>query len=63
MGVVLDRRLIEARRLLRFTIRPVEDIAFSIGFKDPAYFSRFFRLHVGRSPSGWRTNGMIKGDS
>lgn len=53
--VVLDRRLIEAKRLLKFTIRPVEDIAFSIGFKDPAYFSRFFRRHVGQSPSGWRS--------
>ena len=56
--VVLERRLIEAKRLLRFTIRPVEDIAFSIGFKDPAYFSRFFRAHVGQSPSSWRAQGL-----
>lgn len=61
--IVLDRRLVEAKRLLKFTIRPVEDIAFSIGFKDPAYFSRFFRLKVGRSPTLWRANGMNKGDS
>ncbi|WP_376703063.1 helix-turn-helix domain-containing protein [Mesorhizobium sp. ISC25] len=61
--IVLDRRLIEAKRLLKFTIRPVEDIAFAIGFKDPAYFSRFFRLHVGQSPTRWRANGMNKGDS
>jgi AraC family transcriptional activator of pobA len=56
--VVLDRRLIEAKRLLKFTIRPVEDIAFSIGFKDPAYFSRFFRTHVGQPPSKWRSTGL-----
>ena len=56
--VVLDRRLIEAKRLLKFTIRPVEDIAFSIGFKDPAYFSRFFRTHVGQSPTAWRAKGL-----
>jgi AraC family transcriptional activator of pobA len=56
--VVLDRRLIEAKRLLKFTIRPVEDIAFSIGFKDPAYFSRFFRLQVGESPTRWRAKGL-----
>lgn len=61
--IVLDRRLVEAKRLLKFTIRPVEDIAFSIGFKDPAYFSRFFRLHVGQAPSNWRANGMNKNDS
>ena len=56
--VVLDRRLIEAKRLLKFTIRSVEDIAFSIGFKDPAYFSRFFRTRVGQAPSTWRTMGL-----
>lgn len=56
--IVLDRRLIEAKRLLKFTIRPVEDIAFAIGFKDPAYFSRFFRLHVGQSPTQWRATGL-----
>ena len=61
--IVLDRRIIEAKRLLKFTIRPVEDIAFSIGFKDPAYFSRFFRLHAGQSPTIWRANGMNKLDS
>jgi len=42
--VVLERRLLEAKRLLTlFTIRPVEDIAFETGFGDPAYSSRFFR--------------------
>lgn len=58
--LVLDRRLIEAKRLLKFTIRPVEDIAFAIGFKDPAYFSRFFRVHVGQSPSNWRSRGLTR---
>jgi AraC family transcriptional regulator, transcriptional activator of pobA len=56
--IVLDRRLVEAKRLLKFTIRPVEDIAFSIGFRDPAYFSRFFRQRVGQSPSHWRMTGL-----
>ncbi|MBA8908132.1 helix-turn-helix domain-containing protein [Aminobacter ciceronei] len=52
--VVLERRLLEAKRLLMFTIRPVEDIAFETGFGDPAYFSRFFRRRCGEAPSTWR---------
>lgn len=51
---VNERRLVEAKRLLAFTIRSVEDIAFETGFNDPAYFSRFFRKATGLSPAAWR---------
>jgi AraC family transcriptional activator of pobA len=57
MGVrqaVGERRLVEAKRLLLFTIRTVEDIAYDCGFNDPAYFSRFFRQATGLSPAAWR---------
>jgi len=56
--VVLERRLLEAKRLLMFTIRPVEDIAFETGFGDPAYFSRFFRRRCGEAPSTWRRRNI-----
>lgn len=49
-----ERRLVEAKRLLLFTIRTVEDIAYETGFNDPAYFSRFFRQAVGVAPAMWR---------
>lgn len=52
--VVLERRLLEAKRLLLFTIRTVEDIAYETGFKDAAYFSRFFRSREGEAPAAWR---------
>jgi AraC family transcriptional activator of pobA len=52
--MVLERRLLEAKRLLKFTIRPVEDIGRAIGFDDPAYFSRFFRKRTGEAPAAWR---------
>lgn len=52
--VILERRLLEAKRLLMFTIRSIEDIAAETGFKDPAYFSRFFRKRVGEAPAQWR---------
>ncbi len=53
-AVILERRLLEAKRLLMFTIRPVEEIGFEIGFSDPSYFSRFFRRGCGVSPKVWR---------
>lgn len=49
-----ERRLVEAKRLLLFTTRTVEDIAYDCGFNDPAYFSRFFRQAAGQSPAAWR---------
>jgi AraC family transcriptional activator of pobA len=49
-----ERRLLEAKRLLLFTVRSVEDIAFEIGLKDAAYFSRFFKQRTGQPPSEWR---------
>jgi AraC family transcriptional activator of pobA len=49
-----ERRLLEAKRLLLFTVRSVEDVAYEIGFHDPAYFSRFFRQRTGEPPGEWR---------
>lgn len=34
--------------------RPVNEIAASVGFDDPFYFSRLFRKHTGQSPSDYR---------
>ncbi len=56
--LITARRLLEAKRLLLFTIRPLEDIAAEVGLPDPAYFSRFFRAHTGEAPSIWRRRHM-----
>jgi AraC family transcriptional regulator, transcriptional activator of pobA len=52
--MIVRRRVLEAKRLLKFTIRSVEDIAFELGFKDAAYFNRLFKRHAGKSPGAWR---------
>ncbi|SMO46869.1 helix-turn-helix domain-containing protein [Paracoccus laeviglucosivorans] len=44
----------EARRLLAFTQLPVAEVAYRLGFDDPAHFSRRFRLACARTPSGYR---------
>ncbi|MEO4000225.1 helix-turn-helix domain-containing protein [Mesorhizobium sp. CAU 1732] len=43
-----------ARRDLVFTPTPVQAIAYSLGFSDPAYFNRFFRRQTGMTPGAFR---------
>ena len=52
---LIEARLMrEARRQLAYTSLPVTTIAYTLGFTDPAYFSRVFRRVEGQSPSAFR---------
>lgn len=51
---VRDRVILEAKRLLTFSPQSVQEIAFELGYEDPAYFSRMFRKETGRSPQEFR---------
>lgn len=52
---MLDQRaLLEAKRALLFSNFAINEIAYSLGFGDAAYFSRFFTRHTGRSPRAFR---------
>ena len=51
----IHRRLaLEAKRMLYYSVAPISEIGFELGFEDPAHFSRFVRKCTGRSPSEWR---------
>jgi AraC family 4-hydroxyphenylacetate 3-monooxygenase operon regulatory protein len=52
--LIQQRLALEARRRLVFLAHPVNGICTELGFKDPAYFSRFFRRHCGMSPNEFR---------
>lgn len=52
--MIHDRLLLEARRLLAYSDLDVTGIGYALGFRDPAYFSRFFTRHQGLSPSAFR---------
>lgn len=58
--LVLQRKMLEAKRLLKFTIRTSEDVAAELGFKDPAYFSRDFKKHTTMAPGMWRRENRNK---
>lgn len=47
-------RMHRAEELLKNTSLSISEVAYSIGFKDPAYFSRVFSTHFGHSPSETR---------
>jgi AraC family transcriptional activator of pobA len=48
------RLLIEARRMLGYENLNIKQVAFGLGFEDPAYFTRFFKRNVGITPEAFR---------
>lgn len=58
---LIEARLMrEARRQLAYTSLPVTTIAYTLGFADPAYFSRVFRRVEGLSPRAFRER-LVRG--
>ena len=47
---IKSRILLEAKRQLIYTDKTVKEIAFELGFNDPAYFTRFFTKAISKSP-------------
>jgi AraC family transcriptional activator of pobA len=52
--MIQQRLVLEARRRLVYAAGSISSIAGELGFKDPAYFSRFFRRHLGIGPNEFR---------
>jgi AraC family transcriptional activator of pobA len=52
--LIRERVMLEAKRMLLHSEISVADVADRLGFDDPAYFSRCFRKHTGRSPIDFR---------
>lgn len=50
LQLIHARKLVEARRSLRYGTQSVAEIAYGLGFRDPAYFSRFYRRLTGEAP-------------
>jgi len=53
-NLIADRIIIEAKRELYLTAKPVKTIAFELGFNDEFYFSRFFKSNADVSPQIYR---------
>nr|WP_298923793.1 helix-turn-helix domain-containing protein [uncultured Allomuricauda sp.] len=57
--IILERLTLEAKRLIHFTDKQNQEIAFDLGFNDPAHFSRFFKKMTQKTPSEYRENLLI----
>lgn len=55
--VLHARVMLEAKRSLVYTSMTVAEVAYALGFTDPAYFSRFFARRAGVSPAAYRAAG------
>lgn len=54
LALVHERVLLEAKRSLVYTSMTVAQVSDAAGFKDPAYFTRFFTRATGLSPRAFR---------
>lgn len=52
---ILERILVEAKRALLFTETSNKELAFQLGFDEPAHFSNFFKKYTNTSPGDFRT--------
>lgn len=54
-GVLAESIVEEAKRLLLYTDQRTSEIAFSLSFKDPSHFVKYFKRYTGDTPQAFRT--------
>jgi AraC-like DNA-binding protein len=52
--IIQDRCILESKRLLAYSDLSVSEIALELGFEDPNYFTRFFKLKTKTNPGKFR---------
>lgn len=52
--MIQERVILEAKKLLHLTTKPIKEIATQLHFEDEYYFSRYFKKAVGSSPKHYR---------
>jgi len=58
LTVINNRIILEARRLLLYSDKTNEEIAYNLGYKDAGHFSKFFKNNEGLSPMAFRTERL-----
>lgn len=54
LDVIHARLLIEAKRNLLYTSMTIAEAGYALGFRDPAYFTRFFTRRTGMAPKQFK---------
>lgn len=52
--IIKNRIILEAKRLLTFSAMSIKEIAYYLGYDDPAYFNRLFTNKVKATPASFR---------
>ena len=58
LQLIHDRLLLEAKRHLIYTVLSISEIAYELGFNDPAYFNRFFKRLADLTPKQFRSQAI-----
>jgi AraC-like DNA-binding protein len=58
--LIIERLILEAKRLLLYSALSNKEVAYKLNYEDPSYFSRIFRKKTGYTPSEFRKK--IRGD-
>jgi AraC-like DNA-binding protein len=56
LKVISERIILESKRLLDFSDKDINEIAYTVGFDEISHFSKFFKTHAGVSPSQYKNN-------
>jgi AraC family transcriptional activator of pobA len=59
LALIHERMLLEAKRKLVYTSMTVSVVSDTLGFSDPAYFTRFFKRQIGLSPKDFRNQAKM----
>jgi len=54
LEIINERISLEAKRLLSYSDKNINEIAFDLGFEDPSYFVKFFKRQINMLPSNFR---------
>ncbi len=53
-ALLARKRLVESQKEIAFTDKSIQEIAYDLGYKDPAYFNRVFKKEIGQTPASFR---------
>ena len=56
LQIINDRRMLEAKRLLKYTDSTIQEISEELNFKDVQSFSHFFHARIGVPPTAYRNS-------
>ncbi|MBU1668422.1 helix-turn-helix domain-containing protein [bacterium] len=58
--LIKNRIILEAKREIYFNTLSMNEIAYALGYNDPAYFSRFFKKETGFSPKAYQNKQKVE---